>query len=75
MVALQRRRTKPQDHVEGERMTQVLTSVEHSKGLISVADILDDAHAALWAGQPDRYKAKLQSAFISIQVLLKLEVK
>ena len=52
----------------------MLPCEEHRKGVTLIEDELYSAQAALMAGQVDRYKAKLQSAFVSLQVLLRQEV-
>lgn len=51
-------------------MAQALARVEHSKGVLVVEDELDKARQCLRAGQDDGYKAHLQSALMSIHVLL-----
>ena len=51
-----------------------LARLEHSKGAQAVEDELFKARSALLAGQDDGYKAHLQSAFLSIQLLLQQAV-
>lgn len=51
-----------------------LSRIEHSKALSLIEDELYLARAALRSGQDSSYKSRLQSAFISLQFLLRQEV-
>lgn len=53
---------------------QALARSEHAKGVMSIEDTLDSARAALRGGQPEIYKARLQSAYLSLGLLMKQEV-
>lgn len=51
-----------------------LARSEHTKGLLLIDDELFKAHSALQSGQDTVYKARLQSAFVSLQMLMREEV-
>lgn len=53
----------------------MMLATEHSKGLLAIDEELFKAHAALQAGQVEIYKCRLQSAFLSLQLLMKQDVK
>jgi hypothetical protein len=53
---------------------QVLNKEGHYIALNNISDELDGGLVALRHGQHDRYKTKLQSALVSIQVLLQQKV-
>lgn len=53
---------------------EALAHTEHMKGVLLVEEEIWKAQAALVAGQLQAYKARLQSALISIQFLLREEV-
>ncbi len=44
---------------------------EHAKGVLAIDDELYKAHAALQGGAVDQYKAHLQSAHLSLQILMR----
>lgn len=52
----------------------VMCRQDHFEALFLIEDEMYKARAALQAGQVENYKARLQSAYISLQVLLGLGV-
>lgn len=56
------------------RPMQSLARSEHLKGGLLIQDALLSALTALQAGQPEIYKARLQSAYLSLGLLMKQEV-